>query len=312
MTEKTVRIHLDNIPFHAQGRAVALGFFDGIHAGHEEIIKRMAKTARMNGLVSCVQTFTGFTKGDGRCLTTLDERLDILTELGVDEMLVIDFSEKFRNTPAEDFFNNTLRFVLNARALFAGDDYRFGAGASGDSELLKSLGREASIRVDIVRAKLMEGRRISSTWMKEALGEGDVTTVSSLCNGRAFGYEGKVVKGKQAGRGFGFPTANLTIPEGKITVRRGVYVSRVIMGKRILYGVTNIGLRPTVEDAVNDLAETFIFDLDEDIYGAKIRVELLQFLRPEKCFGSASELKEAVEYNKKQAMEYLVKSGIIG
>ena len=311
MNEKTLRVHMDHIPFKAGGRAVALGFFDGIHEGHEEIIKRMVKTARMNGLTSCVQTFTGFSKEGGKCLTTIDERLDILTGLGVDEMLVIDFSEKFKSTPAEQFFTDVLRFRLNARALFAGDDYRFGAGAAGDAELLKKLGVEASMRVDIVRAKLQDGRRISSTWMKEALAEGDAETIRKLCGGRAFGYEGKVTEGKRLGRTLGFPTANLPIPSVKTVARRGVYVSRVLIGKKVYYGVTNIGLRPTVEDADRDIAETYIFGLDEDIYGARIRVELLSFLRPEKNFESAEKLREAVEYNKVQAMEYLRKSGII-
>ena len=107
------------------------------------------------------------------------------------------------------------------------------------------------------------------------------------------------------GRTMGFPTANINIPEDKFVVRRGVYVSRVILGQRVLYGVTNIGRRPTLENAENDVAETFIFDFDEDIYGAKFTVELLHFLRPEEHYGSKDELILAVENNKVQARDYI-------
>ena len=158
----------------------------------------------------------------------------------------------------------------------------------------------------IIPDRILEGtdRKISTSWLREALSEGDVELFSKMCGGRVYSYSGRVVHGKQTGRLMGFPTANLEISEEKFVVRRGVYCSRVILGNRVLYGVTNVGRRPTVEDAVNDVAETFIFDFDEDIYGAVIRVELMKFLRPEQAFSGKEELARAVEENKAQARAF--------
>ena len=148
------------------------------------------------------------------------------------------------------------------------------------------------------------GEKISTTLLRKALSDGDADLARDLC-GRDYYYSGSVVQGKMLGRTMGFPTANIVVPEEKFVVRRGVYVSRIRLGQRVLYGVTNIGRRPTLEDAVNDVVETYIFDFDEDIYGAKISVELMHFLRPEEHYSSKDELVAAVEQNKQQADEYI-------
>ncbi|MBO4243331.1 MAG: riboflavin biosynthesis protein RibF [Clostridiales bacterium] len=312
MIEKTVKVHLDTLEFMPYGRAVALGFFDGMHLGHQDIIRKMVKFAKSNGLRSTVQTFSGFPKDDGVCLTTLNERLEILSEMGVDEMLVIDF-DRIRDLEPEQFFNDILRINVNAKLILSGEDYRFGKGAKGDRDLLKRLGSENDVAVKIIKEKCLEGEdiKISSTRMKEAVLKGDVERFMEFSGGRPFLYEGTVIEGKKLGRQIGFPTVNMKIPENKIVAAKGVYVSRVMLGKTTFYGVTNIGRRPTVEDSGTDLVETNIFDFDEDIYGAFIRVELLKFLRPEKAFGSVEELCGEVSKNKIQAKTYLTESGMI-
>lgn len=312
MTEKTVKVHLDTLEFMPYGRAVALGFFDGMHLGHQDIIRKMVKYAKANGLRSTVQTFSGFPKDDGVCLTTLNERIDILSEMGVDEMLVIDF-DRIKDLEPEEFFNDILRIRLNARLILSGEDYRFGKGAKGDRELLRKLGAEDDVIVKIVKEKCLPGEdiKISSTRMKEAILSGDAERFMEYSGGRPFLYEGTVIEGKKLGREIGFPTVNMKIPENKIVAAKGVYVSRIYIGKTMFYGVTNIGLRPTVEDSNVDLVETNIFDFDEEIYGAFIRVELLKFLRPEKAFGSVEDLVEEVSKNKIQAKTYLTESGMI-
>ncbi len=313
VSKGTTKCFLDTLPFEPYGRAVALGFFDGLHIGHLEIIRKMVKAGKKNGLVTTVQTFSNSPKSDVGLLTTIEERLEILSELGVDELLVIPFDESFKNTKHSDFAVNILRNRLNAKALFAGDDYSYGSKAEGNAETLAEFGKENGIAVKIIPGKNSSdtGRRISSTWMREALLEGDVELSNSLCEGRAFSYSGSVIKGKQLGRQLGFPTANIVIPDNKFSVRRGVYATKVYLGSKILLGVANLGRRPTVEDSTNDVLETYIFDFDEDIYGAMIKVELLKFLRPETRYASKEELMDAVELNKKQALEYFETNGIV-
>ena len=313
MLKGTSKVYPDTIPFEPFGRVVALGFFDGIHIGHLEIIRKAVKVAKMENMPCLVQTFNSFPKGDGRLLTTIDERLEILSELGVDELLVINFTDEFKNTSPEGFCNETIKTLINAKAILVGDDYSYGKLASGNVDTLREFGEENDIAVKVIKAKTLPGgdRRVSSSWMRESLTNGDVKTYSELTGGRFFSYSGNVIRGKELGRELGFPTANVVIPDNKFLVKRGVYVSRVTIGNQVFGGVTNIGLRPTVEDSNVDLSETYIFDFNEDIYGAKIKVELLDFLRPETKFSSRDELIAAVEANKVQAKTYLLESGII-
>lgn len=313
VTKGTTKCFLDTLPFEPFGRAVALGFFDGIHMGHLEIIRKMVKLGKKNGLVTTVQTFANSPKTEQKMLTTIEERLEILSELGVDELLVIPFDEAFKNTEHSVFAENILRNKLNAKALFCGEDYSYGKMALGNKETLMEFGKANGISVKVVPDKFYmdTDRRISSTWMREALSEGDVELSNKLCEGRAFSYSGVVVKGKQLGRTLGFPTVNIEVPDDKFVAKRGVYASVVYLGGRKLLGVSNVGRRPTVENSELDIIETYIFDFDEDVYGARIKVEFLAFLRPETKFGSQEELMNAVELNKKQALEYFDSNDIV-
>ena len=303
------RYGIDDLPFIPGGRVMALGMFDGFHQGHTDIIRSAVRLAGRSGLLTCVQTFRNLGKnGEDRLLYTMEERVRMLEDLGVDEMLVLNFPQ-VKDMSAEEYCEQILKMRSGAVALFIGHDYRFGKDAAGDEFMLKEFASENRISLRVISDRVLEGtdRRISTTWLREALSEGDTELAAKMCEGRNFYYTGRVVHGKQAGRNMGFPTINLEIPEDKFVVRRGVYCSRVTLGNRVLYGVTNIGRRPTVEDAVNDVAETFIFDFDEDIYGASVKVELLRFLRPEQAFSSVDELIKAVEENKAQAREYISK-----
>ena len=301
---------LDDLPFIPGGRVMALGMFDGLHQGHIDIIKSAVRLAENTGLLTCVQTFRNFGKnGEERLLYTMEERLKMLEALGVDEMLVLNFPQ-VRDMSPEEYCEQILKMRTGAAALFIGHDYRFGKDAQGDAALLKEFASREKISFRVISDRILDGtdRRISTTWLRQALADGDVELASRLCGGRFYSYSGRVCHGKQAGRQMGFPTANLEIPEDKFVVRRGVYCSRVTLGNRTLYGVTNVGRRPTVEDAVNDVAETFIFDFDEDIYGASIKVELMKFLRPEQPFSGVEELMRAVEENKAQAKAFFDES----
>ncbi|MCR5529662.1 MAG: riboflavin biosynthesis protein RibF [Saccharofermentans sp.] len=312
MIDKTVKVYLDTMPFKIEGRAVALGLFDGIHEGHAQIIRKTVKTAKQNGMLSSVMTFSGNIKGQSKSITTLEERLQILSEFGVDEMVVLDFA-KVKDMEPQDFCMNILKLGMNAKALFCGDDFRYGRGAAGTIDDLKAFAKEYDVAVKVFNAKLYDGtdRRISSSWIREALEEGQVELAASLMGGRPFSYSGVVIKGRQLGRTLGFPTANIEIPEDKLTVKRGVYTSLTHIGSKTYPSVTNVGKRPTFDDGDFDNAETHIFGFDEDIYGARIKVDLLSFVRPEMRFGDIEALSKQVDSDKIMAKTYHCKSGMM-
>ena len=297
---------LNDLPLGTKGRVIALGLFDGIHQGHIDIISRTVATAERDGLTSTVQTFKNLIKSDSRSLYTPEERLGIIGNLGAQELLVLDF-DAVKNMEPEQYLTDIILYRAVADTIVMGNDYRFGKNAKGDVNMIREFAKANDIRVIVVKDRMLEGtgKKISTTWLRQALSEGDVSLAKDLCGGRYYSYSGYCVHGKMLGRTMGFPTANINIPDDKFVVRRGVYVSRILLGHRVLYGVTNVGRRPTLEDAVNDVAETFIFDFDEDIYGAKFTVELLHFLRPEEQYKSKDELINAVENNKKQARDFI-------
>ncbi len=266
---------LNDLPLGTKGRVIALGLFDGLHMGHMDIIKKAVAIAERDGLTSTVQTFKHLNKYDAKSLYTSEERTKIIEEIGADEILVLDFDELKDTEP--------------------------------DVTMIEEFCDTNEIRLIVVKDRMLEGtdKKISTMWLRKTLADGDVDLARDLCGGRNYVYSGRVVQGKMLGREMGFPTANIVVPEEKYVVRRGVYVSRVHLGPRVLYGVTNIGRRPTVEDAVNDVVETYIFDFDEDIYGAQIYVELMHFLRAETQYPSKEELIGAVNRNKEQALEYI-------
>ena len=298
----------DTLPFRPESRVLALGLFDGMHLGHMEIMAKTIKLAKAAGLTPMVQTFTGLNKTSDGLLYTFRERCDLIASCGIKDVFVLSFDD-VRDMAPELFFDDMLRIRAGAAAVVAGDDYTFGKGGAGNPEMLKRLGKESDIGVRIVPELDLDGRRISTTRMRECLSEGNVSEVARLCGGRPYYYSGRVIKGKQEGRKMGFPTANL--PVDKFCVKRGVYASRITIGPNTFYGVTNIGRRPTIEnDAPTDIVETNIFDFDEDIYGVMIKVELIEFIRPEKSFSGRDELIQNVEQNKTEALKFFRDSGI--
>ena len=303
---------LDDLPLGTKGRVMALGLFDGVHMGHLDIIGKAVSVAERDGLTSTVQTFKNLYKSDDRYLYTPQERLKLIGDTGADELLVLDF-DAVKDIEPEQYLTDIILNRCIADTLVMGEDYRFGRGGRGDVNMIREFASQNDIRVIVVKDRMLSGtgKKISTTWLREALAEGDADLARDLCGGRDYSYTGYCVHGKKLGRLMGFPTVNVNVPEDKYVVKRGVYVSRVRLGQRVFYGVTNIGRRPTVEDAVNDVVETFIFDFDEDVYGAMVTVELLHFLRPESKMTSKDDLIRAVELNKAQALDYLRGSGLM-
>ncbi len=296
--------------------AVALGFFDGLHIGHAAVVSRTL-SYQQEGLCPCVFTFTmdgghPAAKSTANALTTERQKEQLLKNWGVRLVLCPDFSE-FHAMEPESFVDEILVRRLNANAACCGEDFRFGKKAAGDVGQLAALCQARGIRLDVVPPVTFEGERVSSTRIRSLLGEGRVADANRML-GRAFGYDFTVVRGKQLGRKLDSPTINQRLPDGFVPLRHGVYASVSFAGGAWHPSVTNIGLRPTVEDTTAVNSETYICGFSGDLYGARVEVRLLAFLRPEQRFPSVEALRARIHADAEASVpiaeEYL--AGIAG
>ncbi len=276
--------------------AVALGFFDGLHIGHAAVVSRTL-SYQQEGLCPCVFTFTmdgghPAAKSTANALTTERQKEQLLENWGVRLVLCPDFSE-FHAMEPESFVDEILVRRLNSGAACCGEDFRFGKKAAGDVGQLAALCQARGIRLDVVPPVTFEGERVSSTRIRHLLGEGRVADANRML-GRAFGYDFTVVRGKQLGRKLDSPTINQRLPDGFVPLRHGVYASVSFAGGAWHPSVTNIGLRPTVEDTTAVNSETYICGFSGDLYGARVEVRLLAFLRPEQRFPSVEALRARI------------------
>lgn len=294
--------------------AVALGYFDGIHRGHQAVI-REAVQAKAQGLVPCVFTFpesplqelTG--AGKPRLMSSsLKEGL--LAEMGVELLWEVPFSSVMKLTPGE-FVEYILKDTLGAQTVFCGYNYRFGAGGKAGVEELKALCSGQGIQVRALPPVEAEGNPVSSTRIREALEQGDAKTARELL-GHPFSYDFPVVHGRRLGRVMGTPTLNQVFPEDYLVPRYGVYASLVSFDGIVTYGVTNIGVKPTVGAEEKPLSETWMPDYDgEALYGKQVKTELLEFIRPERKFSGLEELRQMILKNAEQAKKIVVMESMI-
>jgi len=285
------------------GRAVALGYFDGVHNGHREILSRLCRLAADRNLTAMVHTFANMPKSktngshvnDNAHLTTLTEKCGIFDRIGINEAALYPFSESISSMKAVDFLDLHIKNLLHAKVVVAGEDYRFGFEREGDMHLLASWGKENGIEVFPVPPVFQNERIISSTWIRDCVRNGRMSLAGSLLGG-PISYEGIVQEGKRLGRTLGFPTANLMIEDDKVIPAYGVYASVLITGNSLYPSITSVGLRPTVNTSdFSPLIETMVYDHTMDLYGQKIRVFLISFIRPEYRFPDVHSLQEQVQ-----------------
>lgn len=280
--------------------SLALGAFDGLHRGHMAVIGRACAPGEGGRrLQPAVFTFSRSPAGNSAVLTGRDkERL--LEDAGVEVLYSLEFSQ-VKDWEAEAFVEQVLFETCAARRLCCGEDFRFGRGARGDTALLQTLCDRRGVELTVVPPVKEGGEKVSSTRIRAAVEAGDISLANRLL-GRPFGFSLEVIHGNHIGTGLGTPTINQAIPEGFVLPRFGVYASWCRVGGEYFYGVTNVGVKPTVgSDRV--LAETWMPEFQGDLYGKRVRVFLLEFLRPEKKFGSLGELKAAIQTNGEQAKE---------
>jgi riboflavin kinase/FMN adenylyltransferase len=299
---------LKSITTRFEGSVITLGNFDGLHLGHQELIKMVIKRARETGALSMVVTFRPHPLkilAPEKCpplISIYEEKIKLMEKLGIDVLVKIPFTLDFSSMPPEDFVKTILCGMLGAKEIFVGSNYRFGRGREGTVESLKKLGEKLGFTVREVEQISMEGEAISSTKIRQLLKEGEVEQASRLL-GRPYAITGIVVKGDGRGRELGFPTANI-VPKHAIIPSDGVYAVRLFVRDKLYDGVANIGLRPTFNK--KDLTiEVHVFNFNEDIYSEEISLYFVSKIRDEKKFKSAEELIVQINSDINKAREIL-------
>lgn len=289
---------------------VTIGKFDGRHKGHQKLLRQMQKIRKQYGYQTAVFTFHtapgALVCGEvQKVITTNEERIRNMESMGIDYLVEYPFTPEVAHLSPEDFVKHILAEQMKAKAIVVGTDCGFGYQRAGNAALLKELSSRYGYLLEVIEKEQEDHRDISSTYVKEQLSLGNMEKANELL-GEPFAVHGQVVHGNHIGGTIlGFPTVNLLPPPEKYLPLFGVYVSQVIIRGKCYDGITNIGRKPTVGGEYPVGVETFIFGLNEDLYGQEIEVRLLHFLRAEKKFNSLEALKAQLEKDKASGLEYL-------
>ena len=301
--------HDQPIPDPLRGAIIALGNFDGFHLGHQAVVGRAVQRGAQERRPVIVATFDPHPvrhfKPDTPPfrLTTLDQRERMFAHAGADAMLVFRFGQDLASTTAEDFIAKLLAGHLGAAGVVTGEDFTFGKGRGGNVDVLREVGAKHGILAETVAPVLLDGTRISSGLVREALQAGDPGTATRLLS-RPFAVQGEVIHGDKRGRELGWPTANMELGN-YLRPKYGIYAVRVYLNDDREYaGVASLGVRPTF-DPPRELLEAVLFDFDGDLYGRTIEVALHAFLRPEMKFDSVEGLKAQMDADAEEARRLL-------
>lgn len=293
--------------------AVTIGNFDGVHRGHSAVLRRLVALARARDLTPTVVTFDPSPKAyfahmRGSALPTqimpLRDKVAVLRELGIEQVLVLPFDAALASMPAEDFVHTILHEGLNTEVLMVGDDFRFGAQRKGDFALLERLQSRYGYELENMHSVVHEGERISSSLIRSHLAQGDIATATDLL-GHALTLSGHVIYGQQLGRTIGFPTINLKMPQHIAT--QGIYAVRVRLSgapERELYGAASIGVRPSVTSNGQCWCEVYLLDFDQQVYGQLACVTVHHKIRDEAKFDSFEALMSAITTDVAQVRAY--------
>ena len=288
---------------------LTLGTFDGVHIGHRKILEKLTQNTENGKFESLVLTFFQHPRivlqiqSDVKLLNTIGEKIDLLENLGLQNLVIHTFDEEFSKLSAEEFVKTVLVDRFHIHKIIIGHDHRFGRNRTANIDDLIAFGKQYDFEVEQISVQEIKAVSISSTKIRKALTEGNMALANEY-----LGYEylltGAVSRGKQLGRTIGFPTANLIIKESEKLIPNGVYVIKSIIGQKTVFGMMNIGFNPTVSGE-NLSVEVHFFDFDTDIYDQKISVSVLKYLRSEQRFESVELLKEQLKKDKIAALAYI-------
>lgn len=299
---KTTEFQFDNT-------AIALGKFEGLHKGHQLLLNEIKK-CQEEGYTGVMFTFDVPPKKilEGqiqKVIYTKEERCKILEKFGLDVLIEYPFTKEFASQTPEEFIANILVGKLGVKVIVVGEDFHFGYKRSGNIEILQKLSAKYGYELKVIKKLQMDGRDVSSTRVREYTEKGEMEKINKML-GFPFSVYGPVVHGRQLGRKvLGMPTANQVPDKEKLLPPNGVYVARVIYDGEVYYGISNIGVKPTIDKNFQTGLETYIFDFDKDIYGEEIEVQLLYYKRPEQKFDSLEELAKQMKRDGEYGKEYI-------
>jgi riboflavin kinase/FMN adenylyltransferase len=289
---------------------LAIGVFDGVHAGHRYLLKQLQKRAAEKHLLSGVLTFNPHPQSvlhpDDQLpwLSNLEDRVTTLQQLGVDIVAVLTFTPKLAQLTAQDFMS-LLKKYLKMRGIMVGPDFALGRGGEGNISLLRTLGNQMEFSVEVIPPYTINGELVSSTLIRQALIQGDMKRVEKLM-GHHFYLRGKVITSDKRGRALGFPTANLESKPQQALPNNGIYATITHVDGKQFPSATNIGTRPTFGEG-RKMVENHLLNYKGNLYGKEIRVEFVQKLRDEKRFASSEELKTQIERDVRKVQALLAK-----
>ncbi|SFE96736.1 bifunctional riboflavin kinase/FAD synthetase [Sunxiuqinia elliptica] len=301
-----MKVYRDVSQFNVAKPILTVGSFDGVHLGHRKVIDRLNEIAASKNGESVIFTFAPHPRvvlspqqNDLRLLTTLDEKIELLEQAGVDHLIVFSFTKDFSELSYTDFVRSILVTQLGIDSLVVGYDHKFGKNRKGDFEMLKGLAMAFGFELEKLDVLLSDDVNVSSTKIRHALQEGDIARANKYL-GYPFRLNGTVVEGQKLGRKIQFPTANIeTSDPHKIIPGYGVYAVNVLVEGKTYQGMLNIGTRPTINNNADHRSiEVHIFDFDQDIYQKQLELKFLAKVREEQKFGSIDGLRSQLEQDK--------------
>ena len=293
---------------------VTIGTFDGVHIGHQKVLSKLVNSAKKNSASSVLLTFFPHPRmvlqkdSHIKLINTIEERIELLRKTGLDALVVHEFTEDFAEKTALDFVKNVLVDHLKISNLIIGYDHRFGKNREGNFDQLTEYGKTFGFKVNKISQQEIDHITISSTKIREAIELGNIEEANRYL-GYYFMLTGEIVKGKNLGEKIGFPTANLFIEETyKLLPKTGSYIVKSEIENQTVYGMMNIGHNPTVKGKKQTI-EIHFFNFNKDLYGKKIQIDVLKFLREEQKFASVEDLKNQLEIDKKKSLTMIKNHG---
>lgn len=300
---------IENFPA-SEGSIVTIGTFDGVHLGHQQILKQLIDTSQQSKLKSVLLTFFPHPRMvlqpdiSMRLIQTIEEREKALRKTGLDYLVIHPFSEKFSRLSADDYVKQILVDKLNVRKVVVGYDHRFGRNRTASLEDMYNYADIYDFEVIEIDAKKIKSTAVSSTKIRKAIDQGDIALANSYL-GDPFTLEGVVVNGDKRGRELSYPTANIELQnKHKIIPKQGVYLIQSDIDNQVVYGMMNIGTKPTF-DTTNPSIEVHFFDWNGDLYDQTLQVKLLKWIREEQKFGSVEELQAQIHADERYCRSYI-------
>lgn len=290
---------------------LTLGTFDGVHIGHQDILKEVIRRSGNNSGRNFLVTFNPHPRlvlnsnsNKINILTTLEEKLDLLAGYGVENTLVVNFTKEFSQLSSETFIRDYLYGKIGIKDIIIGHDHQFGKDREGNKITLEKIGSDLGFKVDIIGPVSVGGQVISSTKIRHSLINGEMETASKYL-GRPYSFQGKVIQGDKRGRTLGFPTANIFVESEKLLPKNGIYAGRILIDGQIFEGVMSIGVRPTFYSTAVLLPEFHIFNFDRDVYGKNVKVEIIKYIREERKYNFIEDLISQIKIDVISAVEIL-------